>query len=203
MDLSNQEGIICKAIEYVKTLFSGNSDGHDANHTLRVYNNVQLLLKSYPEADCFISLLSALLHDVDDHKLFKTENNFNARTFLKEKGLSRELIDEICEVINSVSFSKNKGKTPRTLEGQIVQDADRLDAIGAIGIARTFAYGGKVGRPLSDSVQHFYDKLLLLKDELNTDAAKEIAQKRHKYMLDFLEEYYLESGGIRACHEGL
>ncbi|NEX02740.1 HD domain-containing protein [Pseudobutyrivibrio xylanivorans] len=184
-----QDEIIDRAIEYVSTLFKGNSDGHDVQHTLRVYKNVQLLLKSYPEADSFISLLSALLPDVDDHKLFKTENNFNARTFLKENGLSRELIDEICEVINSVSFSKNKGKTPRTLEGQIVQDADRLDAIGAIGIARTFAYGGRSGRSLDDSIQHFYDKLLLLKDEMNTGAAIKIAVMRHEYMENFLKEY--------------
>ncbi|MBE5904986.1 MAG: HD domain-containing protein [Pseudobutyrivibrio sp.] len=184
-----QDEIIDRAIEYVSTLFKGNSDGHDVQHTLRVYKNVQLLLKSYPEADSFISLLSALLHDVDDHKLFKTENNFNARTFLKENGLSRELIDEICEVINSVSFSKNKGKTPRTLEGQIVQDADRLDAIGAIGIARTFAYGGRSGISLDDSIQHFYDKLLLLKDEMNTGAAIKIAVMRHEYMENFLKEY--------------
>lgn len=189
MGVSIQDEIIDRAIEYVSTLFKGNSDGHDVQHTLRVYKNVQLLLKSYPEADSFISLLSALLHDVDDHKLFKTENNFNARTFLKENGLSRELIDEICEVINSVSFSKNKGKTPRTLEGQIVQDADRLDAIGAIGIARTFAYGGRFGRSLDDSIQHFYDKLLLLKDEMNTGAAIKIAVMRHEYMENFLKEY--------------
>ena len=189
MGVSIQDEIIDRAIEYVSTLFKGNSDGHDVQHTLRVYKNVQLLLKSYPEADSFISLLSALLHDVDDHKLFKTENNFNARTFLKENGLSRELIDEICEVINSVSFSKNKGKTPRTLEGQIVQDADRLDAIGAIGIARTFAYGGRSGRSLDDSIQHFYDKLLLLKDEMNTGAAIKIAVMRHEYMENFLKEY--------------
>ena len=193
MDLSNQEGIICKAIEYVKTLFSGNSDGHDANHTLRVYKNVQLLLKSYPEADSFISSLSALLHDVDDHKLFKTQNNDNARNFLQENGLSEELIENICEIINSVSFSKNKGKTPRTIEGQIVQDADRLDAIGAIGIARTFAYGGRTGRSLEDSIQHFYDKLLLLKDEMNTEAALKIAIMRHEYMDNFLKEYCDES----------
>ncbi|MBR5648688.1 HD domain-containing protein [Pseudobutyrivibrio sp.] len=193
MDLSNQEGIICKAIEYVKTLFSGNSDGHDANHTLRVYKNVQLLLESYPEADSFISSLSALLHDVDDHKLFKTQNNDNARNFLQENGLSEELIENICEIINSVSFSKNKGKTPRTIEGQIVQDADRLDAIGAIGIARTFAYGGRAGRSLEDSIQHFYDKLLLLKDEMNTEAALKIAMERHEYMENFLKEYFEES----------
>lgn len=193
MDLSNQEGIIRKAIEYVKTLFSGNSDGHDANHTLRVYKNVQLLLESYPEADSFISSLSALLHDVDDHKLFKTQNNDNARNFLQENGLSEELIENICEIINSVSFSKNKGKTPRTLEGQIVQDADRLDAIGAIGIARTFAYGGRTGRSLEDSIKHFYDKLLLLKDEMNTEAALKIAIMRHEYMENFLKEYCDES----------
>lgn len=193
MGVSIQDEIIDRAIEYVSKLFKGNSDGHDVQHTLRVYKNVQLLLKSYPEADSFISLLSALLHDVDDHKLFKTENNFNARTFLKENGLSRELIDEICEVINSVSFSKNKGKTPRTLEGQIVQDADRLDAIGAIGIARTFAYGGRSGRSLDDSIQHFYDKLLLLKDEMNTGAAIKIAVMRHEYMENFLKEYHDES----------
>ena len=193
MDLSNQEGIICKAIEYVKTLFSGNSDGHDANHTLRVYKNVQLLLESYPEADSFISSLSALLHDVDDHKLFKTQNNDNARNFLQENGLSEELIENTREIINSVSFSKNKGKTPRTIEGQIVQDADRLDAIGAIGIARTFAYGGRTGRSLDDSIQHFYDKLLLLKDEMNTEAALKIAIMRHEYMENFLKEYCDES----------
>jgi len=104
------------------------------------------------------------------------------------------LIDLRCEIINSVSFSKNRGRKPDTLEGEIVQDADRIDAIGAIGIARTFAYGGKAGRTLEDSIKHFYDKLLLLKDEMNTDVAKRLAQKRHDYMQDFLEEYYLETG---------
>ncbi|SDB64212.1 HD domain-containing protein [Butyrivibrio sp. INlla16] len=186
--------LIDKAIEYVNELFSGNSDGHDVQHTIRVYKNVQLISESYPEVDLFISSLSALLHDVDDHKLFKTENNANARAFLNENGVSEENIEKICEVINGVSFSKNRGKTPGTLEGKIVQDADRLDAIGAVGIARTFAYGGKVGRPLDDSVQHFYDKLLRLKDEMNTEAAKEIAMKRHEYMEGFLKEYFEELG---------
>ena len=108
-----------KAVQYIKKLFEGNSDGHDAQHTLRVYKNVQLISESYPEADSFITALAALLHDADDHKLFETENNANARSF---------------------------------------------------------AYGGKAGRSLDDSVQHFYDKLLLLKDEMNTEAAKEIAR---------------------------
>ena len=118
----------------------------------------------------------------------------NARSFMEQKDIPTATIDQICRKINSVSFSHNRGKTPETTEGKIVQDADRLDAIGAIGIARTFAYGGKVGRPLSNSIQHFYDKLLLLKDELNTDAARDMAQKRHDYMQGFLEEYYSETG---------
>ena len=186
--------IIDDAIDYVKELFAGNSDGHGADHTMRVYYNAQMIIAEYPDADSFVVLLAALLHDADDHKLFNTENNMNARSFMEQKDISSETIEQICEIINSVSFSHNRGKRPETLEGKIVQDADRLDAIGAIGIARTFAYGGKVGRPLSDSIKHFYDKLLLLKDELNTDVAKTIAQKRHEYMQGFLEEYYEETG---------
>lgn len=190
----DKDKIIIDAIDYVKELFAGNSDGHGADHTMRVYHNTRMIIAEYPEADSFVSLLAALLHDADDHKLFNTENNMNARTFLEQKAIPAETIEQICKAINSVSFSQNRGRRPETLEGKIVQDADRLDAIGAIGIARTFAYGGKVGRPLSDSIKHFYDKLLLLKDELNTDAAKAIAQKRHDYMTDFLEEYYMETG---------
>ncbi len=186
--------VIEAAIEYIKELFAGNADGHGADHTMRVYHNALSLLEAYPEADRFVSLLAALLHDADDHKLFNTENNENARTFFEKEGLEAETIEQICTIINAVSFSKNRGKRPETLEGKIVQDADRLDAIGAIGIARAFAYGGKVGRPLSDSIEHFYDKLLLLKDEMNTDAAKDIAQTRHEYMTKFLEEYYFETG---------
>ena len=190
---TGQDTIISDAIDYVKELFAGNSDGHGADHTMRVYHNTQMILEKYPGADSFVSLLAALLHDADDHKLFNTEHNLNARSFMEQKGLTLETIEEVCRTINSVSFSHNRGKRPETLEGMIVQDADRLDAIGAIGIARTFAYGGKVGRPLSDSIKHFYDKLLLLKDELNTDAAIDMAQKRHEFMHGFLEEYYSET----------
>lgn len=186
--------IINKAIEYVEELFKGNSDGHGADHTMRVFRNAQQIMERYPEADSYVISLAALLHDADDHKLFNTENNANARAFLEKEGMPAEKIDLICNIINAVSFSQNRGKTPKTIEGKIVQDADRIDAIGAIGIARTFAYGGKVGRPLQDSIQHFYDKLLLLKEEMNTDAAKELAQKRHDYMTGFLEEYYNETG---------
>ena len=98
-------------------------------------------------------------------------------------------INQICNIINSVSFSKNRDKRPAALEGQIVQDADRLDAIGAIGIARTFAFGGKHERTLDSSIQHFYEKLLLLKHEMNTPKAKEIANTRHAFMELFLQEF--------------
>ena len=182
-------------IFYIKALFEGSSDGHDLDHSLRVYKNALAIASNYPEADMDLISLSALLHDVDDHKLFQTENNSNARTFLKNQNVPEETIEEIVKIINSVSFSKNKGKTPETLEAKIVQDADRLDAMGAIGIARTFAYGGKKGRSLQDSVQHFHDKLLLLRDTLNTDEARDLADKRHEFMVKFLEELSEESLG--------
>lgn len=192
--MMSEDSIISEASDYVKELFAGNSDGHGADHTMRVYHNAQKIMEAYPEADTFIVSLSALLHDADDHKLFNTENNLNARLFMEKNDLPPDTIEQICKTINSVSFSKNRGRSPETLEGKIVQDADRLDAIGAIGIARTFAYGGNAGRPLEDSIKHFYDKLLLLKNEMNTEAAKDIAQKRHEYMSGFLEEYYEETG---------
>ena len=88
-----------------------------------------------------------------------------------------------------MSFSKNRGKKPETIEGMIVQDADRLDAMGAIGIARTFAYGGEHGRSIEESVQHFHDKLLLLKDEMNTETAKKLAESRHSFLLEYLSHY--------------
>ena len=187
------EEIIEQALEYIKKLFRNNSDGHDAAHSIRVYSNARKIAEEYPECDLTVVSLAALLHDVDDHKLFNTVNNMNARTFLKDRQVADTVIERICEVINGVSFSKNRGKRPSTLEGQIVQDADCLDAMGAIGIARTFAYGGKVGRPLEDSLRHFDDKLLLLKDEMNTEAAKRIAEHRHKYMEEFLAEYQDET----------
>lgn len=194
MTALDKDTIIKHAIGYVKKLFAGNSDGHGADHTMRVYHNAQMIMEAFPEADSFVISLAALLHDADDYKLFNTENNMNARSFMDSKALSSEIEEQVCSVINSVSFSKNKGRRPETLEGKIVQDADRLDALGAIGIARTFAYGGKAGRPLEDSIKHFYDKLLLLKDEMNTEVAREIAQKRHELLISFLEEYYEETG---------
>ena len=183
-----EKNIIVEAKAYINNLFNNNTDGHDANHSIRVYQNALKIAENYPDSDITVISLASLLHDVDDHKLFNTENNSNARNFLQSQNLESDMIERICDVINGVSFTKNRGKRPETLEGKIVQDADRLDAMGAIGIARTFAYGGKNGRPLEASLQHFYDKLLLLKDELNTEEAKKIAENRHAYMQGFINE---------------
>ena len=176
------------AIEYIQQLFKGKADGHGADHTMRVYHNAISIAGHYKECDLELVSLAALLHDADDHKLFDTKDNANARGFLGAQGVDADRIQSICDIINAVSFSQNKGKSPDTIEGKIVQDADRLDAMGAIGIARTFAYGGKAGRGLESSVAHFHEKLLLLKDMMNTREAREIAEERHKFMEEFLEE---------------
>ena len=183
-----------KTLEYIRALFRDNTDGHGADHTLRVYRNAVQIAENEPGCDRELIALAALLHDADDHKLFRTENNANARAFLAENGVPEDRADRICEVINAVSFSRNRGKVPETPEGKIVQDADRLDALGAVGIARTFAYGGKNGRSLEDSVQHFYDKLLLLRDMMNTETGKQMAEGRHAFLEAFLQE--LEREGV-------
>lgn len=185
-------------IAYITELFKGNSGGHGLDHTLRVYRNAVYIAGREDACDREIIELAALLHDADDHKLFHTENNANARKILREVGLEEERIDAVCEVINGVSYSKNRGRHPESLEGMIVQDADRLDAIGAVGIARTFAFGGEHGRSLEDSIQHFYDKLLLLKEEMNTKTGKQIAEERHRFLEIYLEEYRKE---IKQCTE--
>lgn len=181
------------AMEYVRVLFADNSDGHGCDHSLRVYRNALLIADAEPGADIFIVSLGALLHDADDPKLFATENNANARSFLEGQGVEEETVQRVCDVINAVSFSKNRGRHPATLEGRIVQDADRLDAIGAIGIARTFAYGGKHARSLGSSIDHFHEKLLLLRDMMNTEKAKELAEPRHVFLETFLKEWERES----------
>lgn len=179
--------IIKRAIDYVENIFTGNSDGHGADHSLRVYNNALNIRKAYECNELYVDL-GTLLHDVDDHKLFNNKNNENARKFLIENDFDSETIEDIIEIINSVSFTKNKGTKPKTLEASIVQDADRLDAIGAIGVARTFMYSGKKGRGIEDSLKHFDEKLLLLKDMMNTDEAKRLAEERDSFMKEFLSE---------------
>ena len=187
------DATIPAAIAYIQDLFRGNSGGHDAAHSLRVYHNALRIAEREKGCDTEIVALAALLHDADDHKLFHTENNANACSFLTARKVAPEKIERICEAINAVSFSQNRGKRPETLEGRIVQDADRLDALGAIGIARTFAYGGEHGRSPDESVAHFHEKLLLLKDELNTETARRLAEPRHAFLERFLEEYEKES----------
>ena len=188
-----QEKIVKEATEYVRALFQGNSDGHDLDHTMRVYRTAMEIADSEPGCDRQIVALAALLHDADDSKLFATADNANARVFLNSQNVDEATIEKICTAINSVSFSKNRDRCPELPEGRIVQDADRLDAIGAIGIARTFAYGGKHGRTLDSSIEHFHDKLLLLKAMMHTEKAKEMAERRHAFMESFLQEWEKEN----------
>jgi len=182
-----------RAMDYVRDLLGGNAGGHDADHSMRVYKNALRIAENETACDMQVVSLAALLHDVDDHKLFETENQANARRFLEENQVPRQTIDRICDVIAAVSFSQNKGKVPDTPEGKIVQDADRLDAIGAIGIARTFAFGGEHGRPMAESIQHFHDKLLHLKALMNTETGRQMAEKRHAFLESFLKEYLEET----------
>lgn len=184
--------LIDEAIEFIEKLFEGNSDGHGVDHAMRVYHNAMIIAQTEP-CNKQIVALASLLHDADDHKIFHTENNANARRFLLEHGILEKEIEVILEIINGVSFSKNKDKKSKTIEGMIVQDADRLDAMGAVGIARTFAYGGKHGRDLESSIQHFHEKLLLLKDLMNTEKAKEMARSRHEYLMGFINEWESET----------
>ena len=189
-----KEETISAAAEYVQELFRENSGGHDADHTLRVYRTSLLIAEEFPGCDLFSVALAALLHDTDDPKLFRTDDFANARAFLSSHDVDPATADRVCSVVSEVSFSSNRDSEPTSVEARIVRDADRLDAIGAIGIARTFAYGGSQGRPMEDSLRHFDEKLLLIKDMLSTETAKRLAVRRHDFLLDFLEEYRSENG---------
>ena len=195
----------------LETLFADDFSGHDFWHTIRVYRNACLIAEHEP-CDREIVALAALLHDADDVKLFHTENYANARKILNEEGIAEEKIRQIIDAIATVSFKGTDTVTPQTQEGKIVQDADRLDAIGAIGIARAFAFGGSRGRKMYDpeekpakqlseaeyrnregtTVNHFYEKLFLLKEMMNTETAKELAEKRDCFMHAFIDEFYAE-----------
>ena len=197
------ERIIENAKAFAKDIFSADSSGHDYHHTLRVWALSRTIAES-EGADMTLVELSALLHDVDDHKISPdtAENKDRAVGFLRAQGLEEERIRQIVRIIDQISFSRNT-LPPDTLEGRCVQDADRLDAIGAIGIARTFAFGGSHGRAMHDplgrdsgsSIAHFYDKLLLLKDRMNTDTGRRIARHRHDYLENFLQEFLSEWDG--------
>ncbi|WP_026906515.1 HD domain-containing protein [Paucisalibacillus globulus] len=188
-----------KAIRtYCHELFSKDSSGHDFFHLKRVAKLAsQIAIEE--DADYFICTAGAWLHDVGDYKLFSDSKQAleSMDEFLTTIHLTEKQIHDIHRAIENVSFSK--GKVPETLEGKIIQDADRIDAIGAIGIARTFAYGGAKGRLIyhhrkkeGTSIQHFYDKILTLKDTLHTHGAKQLAEKRHAFVETYLEQFFNE-----------
>jgi uncharacterized protein len=211
----NENLIIEKAFEYIKEIFSKDYSGHDYYHSIRVYKNA-INIAQKEGGNLLLIKLAALLHDVDDRKLFDTSDQLDhARKFLMENGVDMAMQNDICEIIKSVSFKGKESIIPTSIEGKIVQDADRLDALGAIGIARTFAYGGHKGRPIYDpcekpieimtaeeyhrntgnSINHFYEKLLKLKDLMNTETARALALKRHTFMENYLNEFLSEWNG--------
>ena len=209
--------LIRAAMDYARNVFREDSSGHDMDHTLRVYRTANLLAEQEGADHELVSLI-ALLHDVDDVKLFPESNPGleHAVSFLRAHAVSADRIAEICAAIRQISFAGKDSVTPDTLEGKCVQDADRLDALGAVGIARAFAYGGAHHRKMYDpavlprmemsgeeyrqyggstTINHFHEKLLLLEDLMNTSAAKRIAAERTAYMHGFLEEFRKEWNG--------
>ncbi len=193
-----EKEIVQKALEFTKRKLGNEKTGHDFWHAYRVWILAKFIAKKEGVDQTLEIELAAILHDIADRKTFGEEKGMEMiRNFLRVNELSNEQIEKICEIIGNISFSK--GKVPESVEGKIVQDADRLDAIGAIGIARCFAYGGKNDRVIYDpenikdtSIWHFYEKLLKLKDRMHTQTAKEIAEKRHNFMKLFLEEFFKE-----------
>ena len=210
--------IVDDALEFVKKIFKGESSGHDYFHTLRVHYVATKIAKS-ENADMETVQLAALLHDVDDIKLspLTHANKDRAVAFLKEHNIPQDRINLIREIIGEVSFKGTDSVVPKTIEGKCVQDADRLDAIGAIGIARAFTFGGNHNRVMHDpaippktnmsgeeyrkhistTVNHFYEKLFLLKSMMNTATAKELAEERDRYMKSFIAEFLAEWEGLK------
>lgn len=197
--------MIKKAMDFAGKIFEEDASGHDFDHTMRVYR-MAVRIAEEEDADVETVALAALLHDVDDRKISPQTCAHKDRAvgFLRENGLSNDKINQIVRIISEISFSAGNGR-PSTLEGCCVQDADRLDALGAIGIARTFAFGGSRGRRMHDpegedngsSIRHFYDKLLLLKDRMNTSTGKKLAAQRDLFLRVFLDEFYAEWDGNR------
>ncbi|MDX1278075.1 HD domain-containing protein [Oceanihabitans sediminis] len=215
----NKQSIIETTKLFVKDSLKNAEGGHDWFHIERVYNNALLISKG-EDVDVFIVSLAALLHDIADSKFHNGDESIGpkvAHNFLKEQDLDAETIEHIVNIIANMSFNKSlEGEINFTSkELEVVQDADRLDAIGAIGIARCFNYGGFKNRELynpeiapnlnmskeaykkstAPTINHFYEKLLLLKNKMNTKTGKQIAEDRHQYMEGFLEQFYAEWHG--------
>ncbi len=207
--------VIERAIQYIKQLLARDFSGHDYYHTMRVYKLAVEIAKQ-EQADMLIVELAALLHDVDDIKISPETyaEKSNVVNFMKLNGVEDCVIESVCKIIDEISFVGTESITPSTIEGKCVQDADRLDAMGAIGIARTFAYGGSRGRKIYDpeikpmlnmskeeyyenhnstSINHFYEKLLLIKEMMNTETARKMAEHRQivmeQYLTEFMEEW--------------
>ena len=216
----NQGKIIQNTIEFVKTELQNAEGGHDWFHIERVFKNTILISKD-EKVDVFIVSLGALLHDIADPKFYNGDETIGpkiAAEFLKKENVDSKTITHVINIIKYISFKNSLSKTGKKFtskELEVVQDADRLDAIGAMGIARCFNYGGFKNRSLYDpeilpnlemtkeqykksdapTINHFYEKLLLLKDKMNTVAGKKIALERHQYMEQFLTQFYNEWNG--------
>lgn len=212
------EDIIKQTLNYVHDSLKGAEGGHDYHHAMRVWKLAKHIAQK-EKADLLTVELGALLHDIADAKFHDGDETLGARkasSFLRQQGLDEARITDVINIIDHISFKGgNSAQTFRSDELDIVQDADRLDAIGAIGIARTFNYGGFRNRELynpeiapnlqmtkeeyrnstAPTINHFYEKLLLLKDRMNTQTGREMATHRHRYMEEFLEEFYNEWNG--------
>lgn len=199
-----------QTISFVKESLADAESGHDWWHILRVWNNAMQLIATQ-KCDVFLVGLGVLLHDIADQKFHNGNTDIGpkiAKYFLQKIEVPKSTIDKVISIIRYSSFSAMKQglAQPEFIEFKIVQDADRLDALGAIGIARTFNYGGyknntlylpelKENQENNSSIQHFYDKLFKLKDLMHTPKAKAIAEVRHKYMQDFVDQFLLEWNG--------
>ena len=214
----DKEQIISQTVEYIKAKMIGESSGHDWWHVYRVWKNAVNIGRE-EQVDLFVVELAALLHDIADWKFHDGDDSVGpklAREWLEKLAVDANIINHVCEIIKDLSFKGAGVATSiQTLEGMVVQDADRLDAMGAIGVARTFAYGGSSGREMYNpdlrpeqhksfeqyknnkgtSINHFYEKLLLLKELMNTATAKKIAEQRHQFMEEFLDEFFKEWEG--------
>jgi uncharacterized protein len=214
------ENILEKTVAFVKEQLQDAEGGHDWFHIERVYNNTKLILQT-EEADQQVALLAALLHDIADSKFHDGDETIGpktARLFLETNNVDKTTTEHVIKIIENISFKGgNVDKVFTSKELNIVQDADRLDAIGAIGIARCFNYGGLKNRALYDpaiqpnlqmtkeeyknsqapTINHFYEKLLLLKDLMNTETGKNIAEERHQFMQKFLNQFYDEWNGLK------
>jgi uncharacterized protein len=210
--------LINKTILFVKEKLANAEGGHDWFHIQRVYKNALLIARG-ENCDETVVKLGALLHDIADSKFHAGDETVGpkvAREFLESEGVSETIISHVIQIVDNISFKGGKTeKTFSSIELDIVQDADRLDAIGAIGIARAFNYGGFKNRTMYDpqiapnlhmnkeeyknsqapTINHFYEKLLLLKDKMNTQTGKQIAEQRHHYMQGFLAQFYAEWDG--------